>query len=174
MYWRRPRRIGLGHAVRGPRQEGGVDRGARQDGAGGTCVNRGCIPTKALMASANLYASIKEAKAYGINVDMSAVSVDFKAINRRKNGVINNLSFGLETFCGKRCQRHRRGPRASRLVDPHTVEVDNGKEKKNLTAEYIVVAVGSERPRSQPSMSTTRRSSPPTRSWTSPARCRRA
>ena len=74
-----------------------------KNGAGGTCVNRGCIPTKALMASANLYASIKEAKAYGINVDMSAVSVDFKAINRRKNGVM-----------------------------------------KNLTAEYIVVAVGSE------------------------------
>ena len=62
-----------------------------RNGSGGTCVNRGCIPTKALMASANLYASIKEAKTYGINVDMSAVSVDFKAIDKRKNAVINGL-----------------------------------------------------------------------------------
>lgn len=73
-----------------------------KNGAGGTCVNRGCIPTKALMASANLYASIKEAKAYGINVDMSAVSVDFKAINRRKNGVITTSASGLRPSCGKR------------------------------------------------------------------------
>lgn len=115
-----------------------------KNGAGGTCVNRGCIPTKALMASANLYASIKEAKAYGINVDMSAVSVDFKAINRRKNGVINNLSFGLETFLWKKSRGIDVVKGKARLVDPHTVEVDNGKEKKNLTAEYIVVAVGSE------------------------------
>lgn len=115
-----------------------------KNGAGGTCVNRGCIPTKALMASANLYASIKEAKAYGINVDMSAVSVDFKAINRRKNGVINNLSFGLETFLWKKSRGIDVVKGKARLVDAHTVEVDTGKEKKNLTAEYIVVAVGSE------------------------------
>ena len=106
-----------------------------KNGAGGTCVNRGCIPTKALMASANLYASIKEAKAYGINVDMSAVSVDFKAINRRKNGVINNLSFGLETFLWKKSRGIDVVKGKARLVDAHTVEVDTGKEKKNLTAE---------------------------------------
>ena len=41
-----------------------------KNGSGGTCVNRGCIPTKALMASANLYASLKEAKAYGIIDDV--------------------------------------------------------------------------------------------------------
>ena len=111
---------------------------------GGVCLNWGCIPTKALMASANLYASIKEAKAYGINVDMSAVSVDFKDINRRKNGVINNLSFGLETFLWKKSRGIDVVKGKARLVDAHTVEVDTGKEKKNLTAEYIVVAVGSE------------------------------
>lgn len=73
-----------------------------KNGSGGTCVNRGCIPTKALMASTNLYASLKEAKAYGINIDMSAVTVDFKAIDKRRKGVINNLSFGLETLLWKK------------------------------------------------------------------------
>ena len=107
-----------------------------RNGSGGTCVNRGCIPTKALMASANLYASIKEAKTYGINVDMSAVSVDFKAIDKRKNAVINGLGFGLEAMLWKKSR--------ARLLDAHTIEVDNGKVKKTVTAENIVVAVGSE------------------------------
>lgn len=115
-----------------------------KNGSGGTCVNRGCIPTKALMASANLYAAIKDAKTYGINVDMSAVSVDFKAINRRKNGVVNNLSFGLENFLWKKARGIDVIKGRARLLDAHTIEVDNGKEKKTVTAENIVVAVGSE------------------------------
>lgn len=115
-----------------------------KNGVGGTCVNRGCIPTKALMASANLYASIKEAKAYGINVDMSAVTVDFKAINRRKNSVINNLGFGLETFLWKKSRGITVFKGRARLLDAHTIEVDDGKAKKTVTAENIIIAVGSE------------------------------
>lgn len=129
-----------------------ADRGKRaaiiearpKNGSGGTCVNRGCIPTKALMASANLYASIKDAKAYGINVDMSAVSVDFKAINRRKNGVVNNLSFGLETFLWKKSRGIDVHKGHARLLDAHTIEIDDGKATKTVTSENIVIAVGSE------------------------------
>ena len=115
-----------------------------RNGSGGTCVNRGCIPTKALMASANLYASIKEAKTYGINVDMSAVSVDFKAIDKRKNAVINGLGFGLEAMLWKKSRGIDVIKGRARLLDAHTIEVDNGKVKKTVTAENIVVAVGSE------------------------------
>ena len=115
-----------------------------KNGSGGTCVNRGCIPTKALMASTNLYASLKEAKAYGINIDMSAVTVDFKAIDKRRKGVINNLSFGLETLLWKKSRGIDVIKGRARLVDAHTIEVDNGKEKKIVTAEYINIAVGSE------------------------------
>ena len=115
-----------------------------KNGSGGTCVNRGCIPTKALMASTNLYASLKEAKAYGINIDMSAVTVDFKAIDKRRKGVINNLGFGLETLLWKKSRGIDVIKGRARLVDAHTIEVDNGKEKKIVTAEYINIAVGSE------------------------------
>lgn len=129
-----------------------ADRGLRvavvearaKNGSGGTCVNRGCIPTKALMASANLYAAIKGAKAYGINVDMSAVSVDFKAINRRKNSVINNLSFGLETFLWNKSRGIDVIKGRAKLLDAHTIEIDNGKEIKTITSENIIIAVGSE------------------------------
>ena len=118
--------------------------GRARNGSGGTCVNRGCIPTKALMASANLYASIKEAKAFGINVDMSAVSVDFKAIDKRKNAVINGLGFGLEAMLWKKSRGIDVVKGRATLLDAHTIEVDNGKVKKTVTAENIVVAVGSE------------------------------
>lgn len=115
-----------------------------KNGSGGTCVNRGCIPTKALMASANLYASIKEAKTYGINVDMSAVTVDFKAINRRRMSVINNLSFGLETFLWKKSRGIDVIKGKAKLLDAHTIEATGAKEVKTITAENIVIAVGSE------------------------------
>ena len=115
-----------------------------KNGSGGTCVNRGCIPTKALMASANLYASIKEAKAYGINVDMSAVTVDFNAINKRRNQVINTLGFGLETFLWKKSRGIDVIKGRAKLLDAHTIEVDNGKGTKTVTAENIVIAVGGE------------------------------
>lgn len=139
-----PGRLGL--------RERSADRGKKvaiiearlKNGSGGTCVNRGCIPTKALMASTNLYASLKEAKAYGINIDMSAVTVDFKAIDKRRKGVINNLSFGLETLLWKKSRGIDVIKGRARLVDAHTIEVDNGKEKKIVTAEYINIAVGSE------------------------------
>lgn len=115
-----------------------------KNGSGGTCVNRGCIPTKALMASANLYASIKEAKTYGINVDMSAVTVDFKAINRRRMSVINNLGFGLENFLWKKSRGIDVIKGKAKLLDAHTIEVTTSKEVKTVTAENIVIAVGSE------------------------------
>lgn len=112
-----------------------------KNGIGGTCVNRGCIPTKALMQSANSYDELKKFKAYGINV--GGASLDLNVINRRKNAVINNLSFGLESFIIK--------PRGidlfkgmARFVDAHTVEVTIGEEKKVITGENIVIAVGSE------------------------------
>ncbi|MGI5976731.1 MAG: dihydrolipoyl dehydrogenase [Candidatus Limivicinus sp.] len=116
----------------------------RKNGAGGTCVNRGCIPTKALMASANLYASIKNAKAFGINVDASAVRPDFKAINRRKNGVVNNLSFGLEAMLWKKNRGIDVIKGRAKLVDPHSIEVDDGREVRRITARNIVIATGSE------------------------------
>lgn len=115
-----------------------------RNGSGGTCVNRGCIPTKALMASANLYASIKEAETYGIHVDPSAITVDFKAVNKRRMSVINSLSFGLETMLWKKSRGIDVIKGRARLVDPHTIEVTTSKGVRTVTAENIVVAVGSE------------------------------
>ena len=66
---------------------------------GGTCLNRGCIPTKALLKSANLYKQISHASAFGINVD--GISVDFGAVMKRKETVVKQLVGGISSLMKK-------------------------------------------------------------------------
>lgn len=61
---------------------------------GGTCLNVGCIPTKALLASSSLISSIKEAKNFGINIDGS-IEADFESIMGRKNKIVNQLIYQI-------------------------------------------------------------------------------
>ena len=60
----------------------------REKGTGGTCVNRGCIPTKVLTTAAQVFAEINQAQKYGIVT--SGVEVDLKAVQRKKTSFINN------------------------------------------------------------------------------------
>ena len=68
----------------------------RDKGTGGTCVTRGCIPTKVLLKSAQVYEECKNAKLHGIVVE--GVSLDMKAIHQKKTAAINNLKFGLDNM----------------------------------------------------------------------------
>ena len=63
---------------------------------GGTCVNRGCIPSKVWMRSAHLLKQIKGAEAFGIRAEVQ--NVDFSAIIERKNGVANDIRMGMESL----------------------------------------------------------------------------
>src|SRR5215510_2483779 len=62
--------------------------------AGGTCLNWGCIPTKALLKSAELYQKMKHADIYGINV--KEVSFDFAKVIERSRGVSDQMAKGIE------------------------------------------------------------------------------
>lgn len=65
-----------------------------KDKAGGVCLNRGCIPTKAILHSAELYEEMKHASDLGINVDN--VSVDYAKVVERKNSIVEKLRKSLE------------------------------------------------------------------------------
>ena len=65
-----------------------------KDDVGGTCLNRGCIPTKALHASTRLFSKLKRSDQFGINIDK--VSIDLSKVIDRKNRVVNQLRKGLE------------------------------------------------------------------------------
>src|SRR6267154_4725705 len=64
---------------------------------GGTCVNTGCTPTKALVASAYVAQKARTANAYGVTLQ-GAVSVDMKAVKARKDKIVLNSRNGLEKY----------------------------------------------------------------------------
>ncbi|MDD5042828.1 MAG: dihydrolipoyl dehydrogenase [Candidatus Omnitrophica bacterium] len=62
---------------------------------GGTCLNRGCIPTKSLIASAKIYSLIKKSAVFGI--DAGSPSVDFNRLKERKEGLVRILAEGMRS-----------------------------------------------------------------------------
>ncbi len=61
---------------------------------GGTCLNRGCIPTKSLLASTETLSLIRGAKKLGIEVE--GIKPDFTRMMERKNGIVSQLRKGVE------------------------------------------------------------------------------
>lgn len=113
----------------------------RDKGTGGTCVNRGCIPTKVLVKAAQVLQEVRESKQYGIMT--GEVKADQKIIHQKKTAAINNLRFGLDNMLIKPRKISRIYGKAS-FIDAHTLEITNGAEVSRVTAENIIVATGSE------------------------------
>lgn len=108
---------------------------------GGTCLNVGCIPTKALLASSSMLMNIREAKDFGINIE-GGIKPDFKAIMARKDKIVNQLISGIEFLFEKRGVNLVNG--FGKLVDKNTIEVtkEDG-SKEMITADKIILANGS-------------------------------
>ncbi len=104
---------------------------------GGTCLNRGCIPTKALLKVAEVYETAKNSKTFGITVEN--VSYDPEAIQRRKQAVVKRLVSGIEFLFKSRKITVKKG--TGKILDEHTVEISTGETVK---AKDIVIATGSE------------------------------
>lgn len=107
---------------------------------GGVCLNIGCIPTKALLRSAEVYESINTAKDYGINV--KDYSVDFPSVVKRSRGVADKMSKGvqflmkankIEVFMGMGVFESNK---ELKVVD------DKQKEKERIKAKHFIVATG--------------------------------
>ena len=71
-----------------------------KDKLGGTCLHRGCIPTKALLHSAEVADSVKEASKYGINASFG--SVDMPAVNSYRDSIVDRLFKGLSGLVGSK------------------------------------------------------------------------
>lgn len=109
---------------------------------GGTCLNVGCIPTKALLASLSLISSIKEAKDFGIHIN-GEVEANFDDIMNRKNKVVSQLISGIEFLFEKRGIKLVNG--FGKLVDTNKIEVNKEDGSKELVeADKIILANGSQ------------------------------
>ena len=102
---------------------------------GGTCLHRGCIPTKALLHSGEIADSAREASTFGVNAQF--LSMDMVAVNAYKDGVITKLHKGLQGLVKSRNITFVEG--YGRLVSKDTVEV-NG---ERYTGTNVVLATGS-------------------------------
>jgi dihydrolipoamide dehydrogenase len=106
---------------------------------GGICLNWGCIPTKALLKSAQVYEYIKHAKEYGINV--SSAEADFTAVVKRSRDVAAGMSKGVQFLMKKNKIEIIAG--FGKLVKGKQVEVTDEKGNKSLYgADHIILATG--------------------------------
>lgn len=108
---------------------------------GGTCLNIGCIPSKSLLQSTEMYDWLRhEGSAHGIAT--SNYTIDFSQMMKRKNEVVKSLGDGIVGLFKKHDIEFLQGE--ARFLDPHLIEVSNGKETHQVEAEYILLATGSE------------------------------
>lgn len=105
---------------------------------GGICLNWGCIPTKALLRSAEIYSHIQHAEAFGLSV--KEVSFDVKKITERSRKVAGQLSGGVKFLLKKNKVEIVDG--SAKLLGKGRVEVSNSGKKTEISAKHIVIATG--------------------------------
>ncbi len=107
---------------------------------GGTCLNVGCIPSKALLTSSGKFAEIKHMAAHGISVE--GASVDVPAMMARKDKVVGDLTKGIAFLFKKNGVDLIEGWGSIPAAGQVTVKTDEGEQQ--LTAKHILIATGSE------------------------------
>ena len=107
---------------------------------GGVCLNWGCIPTKALLRSAELYTELQEGEAYGFKV--GKIGVDTKKMVMRSRGVASKMNRGVNALFRKYKVAHALGE--ARFVTPKSLVIQSHKDKKKYTvqASHVILATG--------------------------------
>lgn len=120
-----------------------------KDKLGGTCLHRGCIPSKALLKSAKVYRQSLEANIFGI--ELSEVRINFAKAQQRKQSIVEQLHRGVEGLIKRNKIDHYQG--IGRLLGPSifsptagtiSVEMNNGEENEMLLSKNVIIATGSQ------------------------------
>lgn len=111
-----------------------------KESLGGTCLNWGCIPTKAFVRSAEVFADIQNAEDFGIIVGKA--ELDFPAVVKRKDKIVNRLVKGIDHLL-KKNNVDRIDGQAS-FIDQKHLQVKNETEIVEIEAENIIIATGSQ------------------------------
>lgn len=106
-----------------------------KDKLGGTCLNRGCIPTKSLLHSAEVYKTVEQAEKYGVTVQ--GASFDYEKISRRKEDVVAGLRRGIGYLEKKAGVVVLKG--TASFKDAHTILLDG----EEIAADNVIIATGS-------------------------------
>ncbi len=103
--------------------------------AGGTCLNVGCIPSKALLDSTEIFSEIKKNNEHGI--ETKEATINWKTLQKRREGIVNKLTSGVEFLLKKQKIDYFQG--VAKVKSRHTVVVG----RRNLATKNVVLATGS-------------------------------
>lgn len=106
-----------------------------KDKLGGTCLHRGCIPTKALLQAAEIADAARESHQFGVKTTLEGI--DMGGVNKYKEGVVAKMFKGLQGLVSSRGVSYVEG--TGKLVAPRCVEVDG----RRYTGRHVVLATGS-------------------------------
>lgn len=115
---------------------------------GGTCLHRGCIPSKSLLRSAEVYSMAKKSQEYGILT--AGVTVDFSKVQQRKDQIVNKLYRGVQHLLKQGKISIYEG--TGRILGPSifspmsgtiSVEMNDGRENEILLPQHVIIATGS-------------------------------
>jgi len=109
-----------------------------KDSLGGTCLNRGCVPTKALLHSVGVLESARKGK--GCGVDVGDIIIDFAKMMSHKDTVVKTLVSGVQYLMKSNAIEVIKG--TGRLISPTEVEVDSG-QKESVRGDRIILTPGS-------------------------------
>lgn len=105
---------------------------------GGTCLNRGCIPTKTMLHSAQLYKETAHFELFGLHTENT--SFDWAKIHQRKNDVVSKLRSGIEQLI--KANKIDFFNTSASILSPHEVQLEQG-EETTLYGDNILIATGS-------------------------------
>ncbi|MFN3748831.1 MAG: dihydrolipoyl dehydrogenase [Sphingorhabdus sp.] len=109
-----------------------------RENLGGICLNWGCIPTKALLRSAEIYHYMQHAGDYGLTA--ASISADIDAVVKRSRGVAKQLNQGVTHLMKKNKITVHMGE--GKLTAANTLVVKSDKGEETLTAKNIIIATG--------------------------------
>ncbi|MHA7818350.1 MAG: dihydrolipoyl dehydrogenase [Erythrobacter sp.] len=109
-----------------------------RENLGGICLNWGCIPTKAMLRSAEIYHYMQHAGDYGLKA--GAIEADLAAIVKRSRGVANQLNQGVTHLMKKNKITVHMGE--GKLTGPTSLTVKGDKGEEKLSAKHVIVATG--------------------------------
>jgi len=116
---------------------------------GGTCLHQGCIPSKSLLRSAEVYATVREAASYGVSLPEGTVAVDWSTVQNRKSTIVDQLHRGWQALMKQHRIEIISGN--ARIIGPSifsprsgaiAVELEGG-ESETIVPKNVIIATGS-------------------------------
>lgn len=120
-----------------------IEQGGREGGLGGTCLNVGCIPSKALIHAADAFAhAVEQAKSAPLGVRVERPTLEFGRTIEWKDGIVGRLTGGVGALLKRHKVKIVHGH--AEMVDGKTCRVDTDTGPQVVKAEHVVLATGSE------------------------------